>query len=103
MFAMRASVALSRGLLLAIVAPFIVLTFNLSLLSLVLICSVLVLLSGLSLLSFGLPIEGPLRAVIRGHPTPGGCITLMGNHDIFRHGGQELVPIAGVDAEFEPI
>jgi hypothetical protein len=71
---------------------------------LALICRVVfVILSSFLLVSFDLPIQCPLRAVIRGHPTPGGLIALMGSHDIFRHCGQELVPIAGVDAEFEPI
>jgi hypothetical protein len=73
-------------------------------LSLVLVCSGgVVILSGFLLVSFDLPLQCPLRAVIRGHPTLGGLITMMGNSDIFRHGVQELVLIAGVDAEFEPI
>jgi hypothetical protein len=77
---------------------------NPPLLSLFLVCSVVfVMLSGLSLLICDLPIECALRAVIRGHPTPGGAIAMMGSSDIFRHCVQELVPIVGVDAEFEPI
>jgi hypothetical protein len=77
---------------------------HLSHLSLALIYDVVfVVLSGASLLLCDLPIASPLRAVIRGHPTPGGCITMTGHNDIFRHGGHKLVLITGVDAEFEPI
>jgi hypothetical protein len=62
--------------------------FFTSLLSLVLVCSVVfVILSGFSLLICDLPLECPLRAVIRGHPTLGGFIAMMGNSDIFRYWG----------------